>query len=158
MRLLSDTSPCSYRLRVANTAGVEVVDLVEFLHDAVIPKLELSPVRKKLAVHATCSIRKMGLGNKLRQVAAACAPEVVAPSDVECCGFAGDRGFTTPELNAHALRNLRDSIDGAEAGCSSSVTCEIGLAKHGGVPYRSVAYFVDEAARHGHAPEVPEGV
>ncbi len=158
VRLLSDTSPCSYRLRVANSAGVEVVDLVEFLHDAVIPKLELSPVRKKLAVHATCSIRKLGLSNKLRQVAAACAPEVVAPSDVECCGFAGDRGFTTPELNAHALRNLRGSIDGADAGCSSSVTCEIGLAKHSGVPYRSVAYFVDEAARHGHAPEVPAGV
>ena len=145
VRVLSDTSPCSYRLRALRSAGVEVVDLVEFLHDSVLPRLDLAPTRKKLAVHATCSLRKMGLTEKLERLAQACASDVVAPADIECCGFAGNRGFTTPELNAHALRHLRSSVEGAEAGCSSSLTCEIGLARHSGLMYRSIAYFVDEA-------------
>ena len=145
VRVLSDTSPCTYRMRLAASAGVEVVDLVEFLEDRVLPHVRLQPVRRRLAVHATCSVRKLGLTEQATRVAQACAEQVIVPDDVECCGFAGDRGFTRPELNAHALRHLRPAIAGAEAGCSTSVTCEIGLARHGGVPYRSLAYFVDEA-------------
>ena len=146
VRLLSDTSPCSYRLNQLPAEGVEIVDLVEFLHDTVLPRLDLKPAREKLAVHATCSLRKLGLQSKLEALARACAPEVVAPVEIECCGFAGDRGFTTPELNAHALRHLKPAVEGAEAGCSTSVTCEIGLCRHSGLQYRSVAYFLDEAA------------
>ena len=146
VRLLSDTSPCSYRLKRLQAEDVEIVDLIEFLHDTVLPRLELTPARKRLAVHATCSVRKLGLQDKLMEIARACAPELVAPADVECCGFAGDRGFTTPELNAHALRHLKPAVEDAEVGCSTSVTCEIGLCRHSGLEYRSVAYFVDESA------------
>jgi D-lactate dehydrogenase len=61
-----------------------------------------------------------------------------------CCGWAGDKGFTTPELNAHALRTLKDSLpEGCTAGYSHSRTCEIGLSMHAGVPYRSIVYLVD---------------
>ena len=153
VRVLSDTSPCSYRLKQLSAAGVEIIDIVEFLHDLILPRLPLSPVRRKLAVHATCSIRKLGLTEKLQRVAEACAPEVVTPADVECCGFAGDRGFTTPELNAHALRHLKGAVNGADAGTSTSVTCEIGLARHSGLPYRSIAYYVDEATTIRETPE-----
>jgi D-lactate dehydrogenase len=146
VRVLSDTSPCSHRMAQLRAENVEVVDLVAFLHDTVLPRIELTPTRAKLAVHATCSLRKMGLQGQLSALAAACAPETVAPADVECCGFAGDRGFSTPELNAHALRHLAQSVEGADAGCSSSLTCEIGLTRHGGIDYRSIAYFVEEAA------------
>lgn len=153
VKLLSDTSPCSYRLESLGQTQVEVVDLVGFLHDVVLPRVELKPRSRKLAVHATCSIRKMGLTQKLGALAATCADITVTPPDVECCGFAGDRGFTHPELNAHALRHLKSALNGAEAGCSASVTCEIGLARYGGVPYRSIAYFVEEAAMQVHHDE-----
>jgi D-lactate dehydrogenase len=67
---------------------------------------------------------------------------------VTCCGWAGDRGFTFPELNAHALRLLPGALPaGCAAGYSSSRTCEIGLSEHAGVPYRSIVYLVDEASR-----------
>jgi len=145
IRILSDTSPCSYRLDRLRPHDIEVVDVVAFLHDELLPRLALSPVRKKLAVHATCSVRKLGLQSKLMTLAKACAGDAIAPDDVECCGFAGDRGFTTPELNLHALRHLSSAVRGASAGCSSSVTCEIGLCRSSGIPYRSVAYFVEEA-------------
>lgn len=146
IRVLSDTSPCSYRLEKLQPEDVEVVDLVSFLHDTVLPRVDLTRKRKKLAVHATCSIRKLGLTSQLATLARACAEEIVVPADVECCGFAGDRGFSTPELNAHALRHLRGAVAGAEAGCSSSLTCEIGLGRYSGLEYRSIAYFLDEAA------------
>ena len=88
----------------------------------------------------------MGVGEKLREVAEACAERVVVPP-VGCCGFAGDRGFTRPELNASALRDLRNSLPpGCEAGYSNSRTCQIGLSLHAGIPYQSIVHLVDRCA------------
>jgi D-lactate dehydrogenase len=68
-------------------------------------------------------------------------------NDVLCCGFAGDKGFNRPELNEHALRNLKQSIpDGCTHGYSSSRTCEIGLSEQSGFPYRSIIQLVDACA------------
>ena len=64
--------------------------------------------------------------------------------DVYCCGFAGDRGFNFPELNQSALRGLKEQVQGCEAGYSTSKTCEIGLALHAEIPYRSIFSLVDE--------------
>ena len=63
-----------------------------------------------------------------------------------CCAFAGDRGFTHPELNAYALRKLRPQIEanGIQIGYCNSRTCEIGLTTNSGIPYVSIAYLVDE--------------
>jgi len=99
-------------------------------------------------VHPVCSVRKQGLDGTLHAVAAACATGVVQPERVGCCGWAGDKGWTTPELNAHALRDLRESLPpGCAQGYSSSRTCEIGLAQHSGVTYRSIVHLVDAASR-----------
>jgi D-lactate dehydrogenase len=77
-------------------------------------------------------------------VANACAKHVFLPEEDGCCGFAGDKGFDTPELNASALSRLRQQIpEGCEQGYSNSRTCEIGLSRHSGIPYRSIAYLVD---------------
>jgi len=77
-------------------------------------------------------------------VAEACAQKVVVPRNIGCCGFAGDRGFNYPELNAAALADLRPQVPAeATAGFSNSRTCEIGLSLHGGVPYQSIVYLVD---------------
>lgn len=66
------------------------------------------------------------------------------PEEKGCCGFAGDKGFTHPELNASALRKLRSQLpEGCEFGVSNSRTCEIGLTEHAGIPYQSIAYLVD---------------
>ena len=92
----------------------------------------------------TCSTRKMGLDTKLKELALLCATEVVMPEDIFCCGFAGDRGFNFPELNQSALKGLADQVYDCEAGYSTSKTCEIGLALHGDIPYRSILALVDE--------------
>lgn len=71
--------------------------------------------------------------------------QVFIPAEVGCCGFAGDKGFTRPEINAYALRKLRPQLGaaGIRTGYSNSRTCEIGLMTNGGIPYMSLVYLVD---------------
>jgi D-lactate dehydrogenase len=72
---------------------------------------------------------------------------VITP-DVICCGFAGDRGFNVPELNAFGLRRLKQQLPSeVRAGYSTSRTCEIGLTAHSGIDYQSILYLVDRCSR-----------
>ena len=139
--------------KLGETHGAETLaelDLTEFIHDELLDRLEVRPVDEVVAIHATCSNRKMNLSGKLAAVAGACAKEVVTPEDIPCCGWAGDKGFTVPELNANALRNLESSLpEGCRDGFSTSRTCEIGLSQHSGRYYRSIAYLVDRCSRPG---------
>jgi D-lactate dehydrogenase len=148
--IVCDTSPCLYRMRQV-MKGLNLYDSAEFIHDFVLPRLDIPPLNETVALHATCSTRKMGkmgLESKLITVAQACAREVVVPERVDCCGFAGDRGFTYPELNAAALGELRAAVaDICSAGYATSRTCEIGLSLHSGIYYRSIIYLVDQWSR-----------
>ncbi|MFD1627127.1 FAD-binding and (Fe-S)-binding domain-containing protein [Azospirillum griseum] len=147
--IVMDTSPCALRLKKRLTdGGLAILDVAEFLHRHALPRLEIVRTDEPVVLHLTCSTRRMGLDGALTAVARACSSNVVIPEDVGCCGFAGDKGFSTPELNAHALRHLaKDVPAGAKSGYSTSRTCEIGLSQHAGVPYRSIVYLVDACSR-----------
>jgi D-lactate dehydrogenase len=142
--IVFDTSPCAYRMKHELEGRLPVFDLTEFLHDHVMPRLKITRQPSTVAAHAVCSVRKMELQDKLAAIAAACAQTVIVPDEVSCCGWAGDRGFTFPELNTHALRKLKPALPaGCDVGYSTSRTCEIGLSDHAGIPYRSIVYLVD---------------
>jgi D-lactate dehydrogenase len=144
MPIVFDTSPCAYRMQKFLAGRLVVHDVIEFVHDEVLPRVDLRPREATVAVHPVCSVRKMGLADKLTAIAARCATQVVTVDEVQCCGFAGDRGFTHPELNAHALRHLKAALPpGCEAGYSTSRTCEIGLSEFAGRPYRSIVQLVE---------------
>lgn len=146
--IVFDTSPCAYRMQRFLAGRLDVRDAVGFVHDAVLPRVDIERQAGNVAVHAVCSVRKMGAAEKLVAVARRCAAGVVAPDDVLCCGFAGEKGFNVPELNEHALRRLRDALPAdCGAGYSTSRTCEIGLSERAGMPYRSILYLVDACAR-----------
>jgi D-lactate dehydrogenase len=90
----------------------------------------------------------MGLADALADVMRAVCDDVVTVDAVQCCGFAGEKGFTRPELSEHALRHLESSLPAAcAAGYSSSRTCEIGLSEQAGFPYRSFIRLVEARAR-----------
>ena len=144
--VLCDTSPCLYRMRAMSDKRLQLLEPIEFVLIYLMKRLKFTPLDVKVAVHPTCSTRKMGLEEKLEQLARACAREVVMPREVYCCGFAGDLGFKLPELNASALKDLHVHVCTCEAGYSTSKTCEIGLSLHAGIPYRSILYLVDEAS------------
>jgi len=151
--IVFDTSPCVYRMRKATAGRLAILDPVEFLHAQVLPRVTLARVPGPIALHVPCSAVKLGLTETFRAVAGACAEQVVLPREIGCCGFAGDRGFTHPELNASALAPLRAALPaGCAAGVSSSRTCEIGLSLHAGIPYRPLAWLVDRCATAREAP------
>jgi len=146
--VVMDTSPCALRLKKRLIdAGLRILDVAEFLSELALPRLDIVKTAEPVMLHLTCSTRRMGLDGALTAVAKTCAETVVVPPDVGCCGFAGDKGFTTPELNAHALRHLPAAVpEGCASGYSTSRTCEIGLSDKAGVPYRSIVYLVDACA------------
>ena len=141
--VLCDQSPCLHRMR-AKIHRMKLYEPVEFIHDFLMDRLQFQPTDGTVAVHVTCSTRLMGLGGKLIALARRCAKDVIVPEGVGCCGFAGDKGMTHPELNAYALRKLRAQVNPATtAGYSNSRTCEIGLTTHSGIPYQSIVYLVN---------------
>ena len=148
--IVCDQSPCLYRMR-RTIKGLRLYEPFEFIEKFVLDRLAVEPVDACVAIHPTCSMRKMGLVPSMMKVAKACAREVVLPEEIGCCAFAGDKGFTDPEMNAWALRKLRGRIAaaGATEGYSNSRTCEIGLTLHSGIPYRGIAFLVNRATRPG---------
>ena len=145
--ILCDQSPCLHRMR-EKIKGLKLYEPVEFIDKFVLDRVDITPVDECVAVHATCTTRKMGLVGTLLKVASACARKAVLPEEIGCCAFAGDKGFTNPELNKWALRKLRARIEeaGATMGYSNSRTCEIGLTHHSGIPYMGIVYLVNRAA------------
>lgn len=145
--IVLDASACSLRMKTFLAERLPVYDLVEFAHDALLPRLMLAKKSAPVLIHLNCSARRMGFDAKLANVARACADQVTMPAEVKCCGFGGDRGFVVPELNAHALRKLHAEVPaGCCGGYSSNQTCEIGLTAATGLPYRSIVHLLDECS------------
>ncbi len=145
--VLMDTSPCAKRSIEQFTKPMNIVEPVKFTHDYLLDSLTLTPVDETVMLHVTCSSRRMGLEQPMLSLANACAGEVILPEHIQCCGWAGDKGFTTPELNEAAVEPLKQQVpEGCRRGFSNSITCEIGLSHHSGIPYQSILYLVDQVA------------
>ena len=143
-----DTSPCTLRLVQGLTdQRLDMYDPVRFIRTHLLDKLDFVPQDKPIAVHVTCSTQHLGEAQALIDIARRCANEVVIPEGIHCCGFAGDKGFTTPELNEHALRSLKNAVQICEEGISTSRTCETGLSRHGEIDYHGLVYLVDRVTR-----------
>ncbi len=145
--VLCDTSPCLERMRRTFRPQLTLFEPVEFTANRLLDRLTVTKTKDPVALHITCSARKMGLDSTFLTVANACAETVVVPDGIECCGFAGDRGFTVPALNAAALAGLKAAVSGCTAGYANSRTCEIGLSQHSGIPYRSIMVLVDQCTQ-----------
>jgi len=159
LSVVVDTSPCTYGLVNARPYlspenqerfdRLTILDSVSFVHDKVLPRLEIKRKVASVALHPVCSVTKLGLAPKLEGIARACAESVDVPLNAGCCGFAGDRGFLHPELTASATRREAADLAGKEHDgyYSSSRTCEVGMTRATGKIYRSYLYMLEEASR-----------
>ncbi|MGL4411624.1 MAG: FAD-binding and (Fe-S)-binding domain-containing protein [Bacteroidales bacterium] len=145
--ILCDQSPCLYRMRNV-MKGLNLFEPVEFIHKFLLNRLTIKRDNRSISVHATCSSRKMGHTNMLIDIAKRCSSNLFVPQEVGCCGFAGDKGFTNPEINSYALRKLKPQLleNSVEIGFSNSRTCEIGLEHNTGIPYLSIIYLLDQCS------------
>jgi len=99
-------------------------------------------------LHPTCSSAGLGLDPALHRVAAAAAAEVDVPDDWGCCAFAGDRGLLHPELTASATAREAAAVnESATAYASLNRTCELGMTRATGRPYRHVLEILEKARR-----------
>jgi D-lactate dehydrogenase len=145
--ILCDMSPCLYHMKETLDSRLQLFEPIQFTLTYLAPRLTFDKISEPIAIHTVCSAKKMGLEADFRRLAEMCAVKVVTP-DVICCGFAGDRGFTVPELNAFGLRRLKKQLPPeVNSGYSTSRTCEIGLTTHSGIDYRSILYLVDQCTR-----------
>jgi len=157
--IVIDTTSCTHTLKTCGDDltpedkeiwnQITILDGVEFLHDHVLPKLELHPMDEEVILHPNCSARKLNLDAKMHAIAKQCAKSAVVPLALGCCAFAGDRGLTHPELTSSATEKetaeiLKRDYDGYY---SSNITCEIGMTEATGKDYMSIVYLVEKASR-----------
>jgi D-lactate dehydrogenase len=157
--IVVDTSPCTYGLQHcedalsaenrARSERMRILDSVAFAHDELLPRLTVLRKAASVALHPVCSLVKMGLAAKLQGIGRACSANASIPRDAGCCGFAGDRGFLVPELTASATAHEAAQVLAVahQGYYSSSRTCELGMTRATGKPYRSIWYLLDEATR-----------
>ena len=157
--VVMDTSPCTYGMvssrayltpdNQAKFDQLKIIDSTAFAHDVLLPRLQVTRKLSSVALHPVCSLTKMNLVSKLEGVAQACADTVVVPRDAGCCGFAGDRGFTHPELTASATKHEAEEVNtqSFDGHFASSRTCEVGMTRATGKVYRSFLYLLEAATR-----------
>ena len=143
--VLCAQSPCLHRMRKV-MHKLKLYEPAEFIMTYLVDRLDFHPTDKHIALHLTCSTREMGVDKDMIALAKMCSNNVFLPEGVGCCGFAGDRGFTFPEMNRYGLRKLKPQIEKnhIEVGYSNSRTCEIGLETNTGIPYMSIVYLVNQ--------------
>lgn len=134
---------------------MQVIDVVDFVAERVLPGLPGHEKIDSLALHPTCSSTRLGINAQLMAVATAVAKTVVVPDDWGCCAFAGDRGMLHPELTASATQKqaaqVRDA--GATAHASCNRTCELGMTRATGAQYHHVLELLANATRPGAGPD-----
>jgi D-lactate dehydrogenase len=157
--IVIDTSPCTYGLKACRPQltpenqqkfdRLRILDSVEFVQSAILPKLQIVRRMPSVALHPVCSASKMGISARLVVIAGVCSDEVVVPQEAGCCAFAGDRGFLHPELTASATQSEAAELEPQRhtGYFSSSRTCEIGMTRATGQLYRSYLHLLDYASR-----------
>lgn len=132
-------------------ADVRVVDATEFVAEHVLPKLEPHRRLDSVTLHPTCSSTQLGINDTVVTVAEAVAEKVHVPTDWGCCAFAGDRGMLHPELTASATAAEAVQVKalGATAHASCNRTCELGMTRATGQPYRHILEILAELTRAG---------
>jgi D-lactate dehydrogenase len=132
-------------------AQLRIIDSAAWANDRLLPRLEVKEKVAAAAVHPTCATRRLGLSHRLEKLAAALADDVYVPPSSTCCGFAGDRGITHPELTEAATRPEAAELAGRafDAYLSTNRTCEIALERAAGAPYESFFFLLERLTRTG---------
>lgn len=146
--IVIDHSAC-FNHAFKHMPDLEINDISEFLCKYVVPHLDIEKCDERVIVHKQCKIKSLGKSQYIEDLARLCTDHVFNIKSFACDGFAGQKGFFTPELNKCATKDLAGEIAeyGATLGVSSSSTCEIGLGENGGIPFVGVAFLLDRCSK-----------
>lgn len=129
-------------------AKLEIVDSVAWAL-RLLPDLEIADKVPAATAHPTCATRRLGLAGSLRTLTEALADDVYVAPSATCCGFAGDRGISHPELTAAATRPQAEELEGRhfDAYLASNRTCEIAMTRATGASYESPLILLERLSR-----------
>ncbi|CRF49480.1 Predicted D-lactate dehydrogenase, Fe-S protein, FAD/FMN-containing [Helicobacter heilmannii] len=148
--IVLDHSACSaYLIEQLEHTGLKIYDMPIFIQEHLLPHLKITPLQEDVALYTMCAAKRLGYAQNMRDLAKACVRgEIVEHIDTGCCGFAGNKGFLTPELNDHALLDFTRFYQDKKLkkGFCSSSTCEVGLSQHSNIPFQHIAYLVDSCS------------
>jgi len=154
--IVIDVSSCAYTLHnmrpILNDENkrkfdsMTIFDSIDFLHNMVLPFVQVKQKKSNIVLHPVCSLEKMKTAHKFIKVAEHFAQKVTVPKNAGCCGMAGDRGFLFPELTAAATQSeaLEVAKENFEGYYCSTKTCEMALSDAVKKNYESILYLVDE--------------
>ncbi len=167
--IVCDHSACSLELLKSvkhlslqeNAIPLEILDMPAFVQKFLAPKLTFQVRHEKIALYAPCSTRNLLTKNEgtnweeaIFTLAKSCGVTIVQDENLKCCGFAGNKGFFTPELNESSLEsfgvnpaNKQNIFSDITQGFSSSSTCEIGLSDRSGFAWQHIIYLVDSCTQ-----------
>lgn len=149
--IVCDHSACSGEVisQLKGLKGFEnlrVYDMSVFVAQNLLPRLKITPISENIGIYAVCSAKKGGFANSIKDIAKACTSgKIYEHTQTYCCGFAGNKGFITPELNISATKPLAEFFNALPTmRCfSSSSTCEIGLSDATNRPWQHIIYLLD---------------
>ncbi len=156
--IVTDVSSCAYNLQQIRPiltaenrekfANLTILDSVDFLHDHVLPKIQVQQKKNTVVLHPVCALAKMGTVNKFINVAQHFANVVTVPNHAGCCAMAGDRGLQFPELTASATHLEAEEVKQTlyEGYYSSTKTCEMAMSAAINKNYESILYLADESS------------
>ncbi|MDF2530354.1 MAG: linked oxidase domain protein, partial [Gammaproteobacteria bacterium] len=142
--IITENASCALEFHHAQF-NLKLLDSWKFLSQA-LEDYPLIQKDRKVMLHVNCSVSRLKEKEQVIKLARRCAKEVIIPPDIYCCGFAGSKGFSTPELNRNALKTLASQVpDNCREGYTCLQACEIGLSKHSGILYNSLLNLINES-------------
>jgi D-lactate dehydrogenase len=149
--VVTDVSSCTYTMLQCREERdtLQILDVVDFLHDLVMPLATDIRRTEEVVVHPVCSLHKMNSYDKFLAVAQHFAAHVTVPLHAGCCGMAGDRGFFFPELTAAATCQEAQELGAADYDgyYSSAASCELAMSEATGKVYTSILRLAEKALR-----------
>jgi len=148
--VVSDGASCTEGFAaMAADSTLEVTDAVDFAERVLLPRLTVTRKLESVVLHPTCSSEHLGVSGALQRIAEAISGQATIPDNWGCCAFAGDRGMLHPELTASATRAEAADVTARAYTAYASVnrTCEIGMTRATGKPYRHILELLEEATR-----------
>ena len=151
--VIIDNSACAYNVTSKNTNNsdfnkIEILEVSKYLLQYISPRVKVVKTDAPTMLHIGCSSTKLDSGVAINALTNLCTSNVIVPTDITCCGFAGTKGFTNPGLNQSALAPLASQVpEDCYRGVSNSATCAIGLSLHSGVVYSHIAVLLDEVSQ-----------
>ena len=144
-----DHGACSYELIKSLKDRFEIYDMSEYLLKFIAPNLSIVPASHSIGLYTMCASKKLGLESMMMELAKLCTKgQVLVDEKTACCGFAGYKGFFTPQLNIHATTKIKRFYQNSaiNIGFSNASTCEIGLSEASGFSWQHIAYLLDSVS------------